>query len=90
MATIYHPVGNKKILLIKKCKKILRYIILLILSFFLKINLKKNEIIISTALYAPWREDKNFCSFYDKIKKLHLTFFPSTYSELSPLTLDNL
>ena len=73
MITIYHPIGNKKIFFIKKCKKILRYLILLILSFFLKINLKKNEIIISTSFYAPWKEDKNFRFFYEKIK--NLTYF---------------
>ena len=72
MVTIYHPVGNKRISFIKKCTKILSYLILLILSFILKINRNKNEIISSTSFYAPWKEDKNFCSFYEKIKNLTL------------------
>ena len=69
---IYHPIGNKKIFIIKKFTKFLSYIILLILSFFLKINRSKSEIIISTAFYAPWKEDNYFSTFYSKIKNLTL------------------
>jgi len=69
---IYHVHGNKKIFFIKSCAKILNYLILLILSFFLKINRSKNEIIISSAFYAPWKEDQNFYSFYRKIENLTL------------------
>ena len=69
---IYHVHGNKKIFFIKSCAKILNYLILLILSFFFKINRSKNEIIISSAFYAPWKEDQNFYSFYRKIENLTL------------------
>jgi len=69
---IYHVHGNKKIFFIKNCAKILNYLILLILSFFLKINRSKNEIIISSAFHAPWKEDQNFYSFYKKINNLTL------------------
>ena len=69
---IYHPYGNKKIFFIKSCAKILNYLVLIILSFFLKINRSKNEIIISAAFYAPWKEDENFYSFYSKIENLTL------------------
>ena len=69
---IYHVHGNKKIFFIKSCAEILNYLILLILSFFLKINRSKNEIIISSAFYAPWKEDQNFYSFYKKIENLTL------------------
>ena len=69
---IYHVHGNKKIFFIKNCAKILNYLILLILSLFLKINRSKNEIIISSAFHAPWKEDKNFYSFYKKINNLTL------------------
>ena len=72
MTKIYHPVGNKKIFFIKNCGRIFSNLILLILSFFLKIKRDKNEIIISSAFYAPWKEDKNFFSFYKKIKNLTL------------------
>ena len=69
---IYHVHGNKKIFFIKSCAKLLNYLILLILSFFFKINRSKNEIIISSAFYAPWKEDQNFYSFYRKIENLTL------------------
>lgn len=69
---IYHPIGNRRIFLIKKCADILNYFILIILSLFLRINLNKNEIIISNSFYAPWKEDKNFDSFYKKIRNLTL------------------
>ena len=58
--------------IIKKCAQILNYFILLVLSFFLKINRNKSEIIISTSFYAPWKEDEKFYSFYNKIKVLTL------------------
>ena len=77
---IYHPIGNKKIFIIKKFTKFLSYIILLILSFFLKINRSKSEIIISTAFYAPWKEDNYFSTFYSKIKNLTLLNASRSYT----------
>jgi VanZ family protein len=67
---IYHPIGNRRIFLIKKCAHILNYFVLVILSLFLKINFNKNEVIISNSFYAPWKEDKDFDNFYKKIKNL--------------------
>ena len=58
---IYHPVGNKKIYILKKIEKILGQIILFFLYIFLRVNRKYSEIIISSAFYAPWKEDKFFC-----------------------------
>ena len=69
---INHVVGNNKIFFIKKSAKLLSYIVLLVLSLFLKINRKNSELIISTAFYAPWKDNKNFTSIYDKIKRLTL------------------
>ncbi len=69
---IYHPIGNRRIFLIKKCAHILNYFVLVILSLFLKINFNKNEVIISNSFYAPWKEDKDFDNFYKKIKNLTL------------------
>lgn len=69
---IHHPAGNKRVFLIKKSAQILNYFILLVLSFFLKINRNKSEIIISTSFYAPWKEDEKFYFFYNKIKDLTL------------------
>jgi O-methyltransferase len=77
---INHPHGNKKIFFIKYCEKIINYLILLILSFFLKIDRTKNQIIISSAFYAPWKNDKNFYSFYDKIKSLTLLDVKRSYT----------
>ena len=70
--TIYHPIGNKKIYLIKKCRELLNGIILFFLSLILKINRDKSEIIISTSFYAPWKDDLNFYFFFNKIKDLTL------------------
>ena len=42
------------------------------LSLVFKINRKNNEIIISTAFYAPWKEDKEFNSFYENIENFTL------------------
>ena len=70
--TIHHPIGNTRVTIIKNCAKFLNFTLLLILSLFLKISSKKNEIIISTAIAAPWKEDEQFSLFYKKIKKLTL------------------
>ena len=69
---IYHPAGNSKVYLFKKIEKIISYLILFFLSFFLKINRKNQEVIISSAFYAPWKEDREFCLIYQKIKNLTL------------------
>ena len=77
---INHVVGNNKIFFIKKSAKLLSYIILLVLSLFLKINRKNSELIISTAFYAPWKDNKNFTSIYHKIKKLTLLDHARAYT----------
>lgn len=69
---INHPVGNNKIYILKKIEKIFGQIVLLLLSIFLKVNRKYSEIIISSAFYAPWKEDKSFCIIYEKVKDLTL------------------
>ena len=67
-----HPFGNFKIKILKESKKIISNLILFVLSLILKINKKNNEIIISTAFYAPWKEDKEFKFFYKNIENLTL------------------
>jgi len=37
------------------------------MSLFLKINKSNSEIIISSAFFAPWKDDNNFRKFYPKI-----------------------
>ena len=69
---IHHPVGNKKIYFLKKIEKIFSQIILLFLSIFLRVNRKYSDIIISSAFYAPWKEDKSFSLIYEKVKDLTL------------------
>lgn len=66
-----HPVGNTKIKLIKTCKALISNIILFFLSLILKIKRQDSEIIISTAFYAPWKEDEEFNLFYKRV--CHLT-----------------
>ena len=63
-----HPLGNYKISIVKFFAKIFSNISLFFLSFLFKIDKNKNEIIISSAFYAPWKDDKNFYHFYRAIK----------------------
>ncbi len=70
--TTNHPAGNIRIRFLKKSKDIISNLILFFLSLIFKINKKNNEIIISTAFYAPWKEDKEFKIFYEKIENLTL------------------
>ena len=63
-----HPLGNYKISIVKFFAKIFSSISLFFLSFLFKIDKNKNEIIISSAFYAPWKDDKNFYHFYHKIR----------------------
>ncbi len=69
---ILHPIGNIKIFLFKNLRNILSKTILFFLSLILKIDTTVNEIIISSAFYAPWKEDNVFFSFYQKVKKFTL------------------
>ena len=62
-----HPLGNIKIRFIKFTANAMGRIILFILSFFLNINKKKSEIIISSAIYAPWKDDIEFKIFSEKV-----------------------
>ena len=62
--TTKHPAGNLKIKILKIGKDIISNLIMFFLSFIFNINKNSNEIIISTAFYAPWKEDKEFKLFY--------------------------
>ena len=64
-----HPVGDYKIFLIKQASKFLNKLLIFFLSFVLKIDKNKSEIIISNALLAPWKYNKDFIKNYEKIKK---------------------
>ena len=69
---IRHPHGNLKIALIKAIASFFSRLVLLILKFFLDIDTKTNEIIISRATYAPWKIDNKFLKIYSKLKLLTL------------------
>lgn len=69
---IRHPHGNLKIAFIKAIASFFSRLVLLILKFFLDIDTKNNEIIISRATYAPWKIDNKFLKIYSKLKLLTL------------------
>ena len=69
MTKFEHSLGNKKIGFLKFLTSLISKIALSFASLFFKIDKKKSEIIISSSFYAPWKEDKDFCKFYFKIKE---------------------
>ena len=69
---IRHPHGNLKIAFIKAIASFFSRLVLLILKFFLDLDTKRNEIIISRATYAPWKIDNRFLKIYSKLKLLTL------------------
>ena len=71
MNNIKHPHGNTRSLFLKMTKNILQKIIKFFVNFFCKMN-KFDEIIISSAVHAPWKKDKKFKIFLKKINNLTL------------------
>lgn len=68
---INHVYGNFKINILKNFKTIIELAIRFFLGFFYKFN-DNQKIIISTAVYAPWKEDKFFFRLYTSLKDLTL------------------
>ena len=68
---INHPYGNLKIDILKNFKKIIELSIRFFLSFFYNFN-NHQKIIILSAMYAPWIEDKSFFRLYLSLKNLTL------------------
>ena len=66
---INHVYGNRKIKILKNFKKLIEDLILFILSFFYKFN-KSQKIIISSAMYAPWKDDRFFFNLFSELKEL--------------------
>jgi O-methyltransferase len=79
MKNIDHPYGNIKISTTKLTKKLLLYFLKFIVNIFFKLD-KNDEIIISSAVHAPWLEDKAFYKFYTSIKDLTLLDPPRAYT----------
>jgi len=69
---IRHPHGNIKIAFIKGIANFISKSIFFILKFFLDIDTKSNEIIISRATYAPWKVDNTFVKIYSQLNLLTL------------------
>ena len=76
---IKHLYGNNKIFILKSFKKIIEFSVRFFLSLFY--NFKSyQKIIISTAIYAPWIEDKKFFNLFSKIKNLTILDEPRAYT----------
>ena len=79
MKNIDHPYGNIKVLVTKTVKKLLLNFLKFVVNLFFKLD-KNDEIIISSAVHAPWLSDKEFYKFYKSIKKLTLLDPPRAYT----------
>ena len=79
MKNIDHPYGNLKISLTKSVKKLLLDFLRFLVNIFFKLD-QNDEIIISSAVHAPWLEDKEFNKFYKLIKKFTLLDPPRAYT----------
>ena len=64
-----HVYGNRRIKILKNFKKFIENSILFFLSFFYRFN-KNQKIIISSAMYAPWKDDKYFSQLFLQLKNL--------------------
>jgi len=79
MKNINHPYGNFKIFFTKSVKNLLLESLKFLVNFFYKLD-QNDEIIISSAVHAPWLKDKNFYKFYERIKKFTLLDPPRAYT----------
>ena len=78
---IQHVHGNIKISIIKSFSKLISKIIF----FFFKIacpnvDYKSNDILISRATHAPWKVDKGYKTYANKVKNLTLLDHPRLFS----------
>lgn len=71
MKNIKHPHGNLRSFILKFFKRFLQNLIRFFANFFCKFDIN-DEIIISSATHAPWKKDREFRIFYDKIQNLTL------------------
>ena len=80
MSDYKHPLGNYRIRTVKFIAKVFSSISLFFLSFLFKIDKNKNEVIISSSFYAPWKIDNNFYHFYHEIKEYTLLDVKKLYT----------
>lgn len=67
MNKINHPYGNIKIKFSKFLKFLLSKIIRSIVNIFFKLK-EDDDVIISSAVFCPWKKDKEFDAFFNLIK----------------------
>ena len=79
MNHIKHPYGNTKISITKFLKRYLISLIKFFTGIFFKLD-KFDEIIISSAVHAPWLKDKEFLDFFKTVKELTLLDEPRAYT----------
>ena len=79
MRKIDHPHGNIRSPILKFFKKFLTTTISFFVSFFCKLE-KNEEVIISSAVYCPWKDDFKFSLFYKKIENTTLLDLPRSYT----------
>ena len=79
MKNIKHPYGNKKSFLLKFIKNLIQTLVKFFVNFFCKLEIN-DEIIISSATHAPWKKDKKFFEFYQKVRQFSLLDFPRAYT----------
>jgi O-methyltransferase len=78
---IEHVHGNLRIFITKLFAQILTKVIFSLFKvFYPKINTKNNQILISRATYAPWKEKKKFINIYKKIYNLTLLDISRLYT----------
>lgn len=79
MKKVEHPYGNTKISITKFTKKFILNFLRFLTNFFFKLD-KSDEIIMSSAVHAPWLKDKKFFKFYNLIKDYTLLDEPRAYT----------
>tara|TARA_Y100000768_G_scaffold388801_1_gene387312 strand:+ start:78 stop:827 length:750 start_codon:yes stop_codon:yes gene_type:complete len=79
MKTIKHPYGNFRSFLLKSIKNLLEKILRFVVNFICKLE-NDDKIIISSATHAPWKKDKEFFTFYQKVKNFTLLDSARSYT----------
>ena len=78
---IKHVHGNFKIFIIKFFSKLLSRILFVFFKVTCpNVEYKSNDILISRATFAPWKVDKNYLTYANKVKKLTLLDHPRLFT----------
>tara|TARA_Y100000741_G_scaffold334769_1_gene292206 strand:+ start:359 stop:1108 length:750 start_codon:yes stop_codon:yes gene_type:complete len=79
MNSIKHPYGNIKSSVLKNFKLFLSKLIRFFTNIFCKMK-DNEEILISSGVYCPWKDDRQFYTFFKIIKKFTLLDFPRAFT----------